>query len=287
MRRRIIPSTTPRLSFALSSLPVTNTAPPAFHRAAFEVATHPISYFRRGSFEILDQTHGRLWDDQEQPRNNFMSFGTDHLETGLEFATAHDESPFETTSTFLLGNKLMVEGISFHELEDTSSPSCASNESPSNESPSHRSPGSLEDQKTSRRSSTRPFESPEKKSKAKPSGFGTSAEERVGHNAMERVRRINIRNCFESLQNAIPGLSCGLCRDHHSSDLRGKRAHSLQILQEAAKYIRLLAQEEREIQRARAELLKANQELRMALASASKPVLHSHTLTLHHTLAHK
>ena len=59
---------------------------------------------------------------------------------------------------------------------------------------------------------------------------------------------------------------------HHSLiylELRGKRAHSLQILQEGAKYIRMLTIQDVEIQRAKAELLKQNQELKAKLAMLS------------------
>ena len=77
--------------------------------------------------------------------------------------------------------------------------------------------------------------------------------EREGHNAMERIRRVNIRKCFESLQNSIP-------------ELRAKRAHSLQILQEGAKYIHYLRSQEAEIMLAKAELIKRNHDLRAQIA---------------------
>lgn len=87
-------------------------------------------------------------------------------------------------------------------------------------------------------------------------GTGQPHSEREDHNALERMRRVNIRKCFENLQNSIP-------------ELRAKKAHSLMVLQEAAKYIQRLRAQELEIESARNDLIKRNQELRMMLTRPS------------------
>jgi hypothetical protein len=212
-----------------------------------------------GFQEAWDFVDQKLQQSSESP---FENSPDEPLISGLDFDRPHhsdhafmyDETHGHLSDCHRLSHD--ISSKSFHDLEDTTTGSCSSTDSPS----------LLDEQRglsfpdhMLQRARTKPPKSP----------FET-VEERSGHNALERERRINIRLCFENLHNSIPGMPCrtpGVPLTH--LELRGKRAHSLQILQEGAKYIRMLTIQDIEIQRAKAELLKQNQELKAKLAMLS------------------
>ncbi len=108
----------------------------------------------------------------------------------------------------------------FAPFEDTTSGSCSSMDSP--EFIEEPAPRTLSKTKLPPLS-YKPSKVPKIKplpllSTAASSLSATPLAERECHNAMERLRRVNIRLCFESLQNAVPELRC-------------KKAHTLHILQ--------------------------------------------------------
>ena len=105
----------------------------------------------------------------------------------------------------------------FVPLEDTTSASCSSLDSPT---------GSSEDKRRRSAGQAPPAKGKAGKWKAEVPVLAAGTE-RDSHNAMERMRRVNIRSCFQSLQNSIP-------------ELRAKKSHSLNILQEGARYIHFL-----------------------------------------------
>ena len=91
-------------------------------------------------------------------------------------------------------------------LEDTTSGSCSSTDSPD----------ASDDFASNDPLASKLFTSNNMMMKNK--GNVTPLAERESHNAMERMRRVNIRICFESLQSVVP-------------ELRAKKSHTLNILQ--------------------------------------------------------
>jgi hypothetical protein len=85
-----------------------------------------------------------------------------------------------------------------------------------------------------------------------PGDKGAAPAQRTAHNAMERERRVNLRKCFESLRLTIPGL-------------RDSKAASLQVLNEACKFIQDLHKEEVALLAAKAALAQEQQQLRAAI----------------------
>ena len=134
-----------------------------------------------------------------------------------------DTLPSNTTESFDDEHEAYMPGMSgflnadLHAVEDTTSGSCSSH-------------GSVHGSDDVTLSVSKPssIDSPPALSKVKQAkSVSPPASERDSHNAMERMRRVNIRQCFESLQNSLP-------------DLCTKKTHSLNVLQEAARYIQYL-----------------------------------------------
>ncbi|XP_059491332.1 uncharacterized protein LOC132205946 [Neocloeon triangulifer] len=100
---------------------------------------------------------------------------------------------------------------------------------------------------------------------ASSSGRSSSdSEERSGkrtmHNTMERQRRVDLRNAFESLRKFIPEL------------LNSEKAPKVTILREASNYCMALQEEEASQERIKRQLLKRQAALRQRLADARRHV---------------
>jgi len=87
-------------------------------------------------------------------------------------------------------------------------------------------------------------------SEVKSTGQYRGMSQRDAHNAMERERRIQLRENFESLRSEVPSL-----RD-------ADKAATLQILREATTYIKRMRDEEKQLVEEKAQLLSINEALR-------------------------
>jgi hypothetical protein len=96
----------------------------------------------------------------------------------------------------------------------------------------------------------RPPLSPYLMMEAKPMGPFRGMTQRDAHNAMERERRVQLRENFEALRSEVPTL--------HDTD----KAATLQILREATTFIQRMREEEKQLMDEKAQLIAVNEALR-------------------------